>query len=279
MPFADGFRRGRGVTWVPHDQLHLSCNPLPYGQLLRLATWNVDCVRPGTGARSDRIRQALVPIDPDVWILTESHPDFSPGASYDLITHSAAAQDRERGGCWVAIWTKRELSATPLTLDKEPERSAGIRLVRTDGRSVLIFGSVLPWRGDTRHSEFRGATAFTRSLVLQSADWDAARKAHPNDALCIAGDFNQELSGSNLVGTRIGRVALENTLKERKLRSLTAGPADPLLEQGWRPSIDHIIVDERLTADATLTKVWPKEYPLSRMLSDHHGVCVTMSDA
>lgn len=73
------------------------------------------------------------------------------------------------------------------------------------------------------------------------------------------------------------RAALENVLEERRLRSLTAGPDDPLLEQGWRPSIDHI-VDERLT-DATLTEAWPKEYPLSRMLSDHHGVCVTMSDA
>lgn len=246
---------------------------------MRIATWNVDCVRPGTGARSDRIRQAIVPIDPDIWILTESHPEFSPGAGYELITHSAAAEDRQRGGCWVAIWTKRGSSATPLPLGGEAERSAAIRLVRPDGRAILIFGSVLPWRGDTRHSEFRGATAFTRSLDRQSADWDRAREAHPHDAICVAGDFNQELSGTNLVGTKIGRAALETALAVRGLRSVTAGADDPLLKRGWRPSIDHVIVDVRLNADPALTEVWPGQYPLPPALSDHHGVRVSLSDA
>lgn len=53
---------------------------------MRVATWNLRCVRPGAGSRSERLRAALDAIAPDIWVLTEAHPDFVScvtGGSHD----------------------------------------------------------------------------------------------------------------------------------------------------------------------------------------------------
>ena len=81
---------------------------------MKIATWNLDRVRPGLGARSARIREALGHIDADVWVLTESHPQFAPAAEYRHISMSAQAPDRVHGGCWVTIWVRDGIPADAL---------------------------------------------------------------------------------------------------------------------------------------------------------------------
>jgi hypothetical protein len=78
---------------------------------MKIATWNLAGVRPGLGARSARIREALGHIDADVWVLTESHPEFAPAAECRQVATSAQAPDRGHGGCWVAIWTRDGIPA------------------------------------------------------------------------------------------------------------------------------------------------------------------------
>jgi endonuclease/exonuclease/phosphatase family metal-dependent hydrolase len=245
---------------------------------MRIATWNLQCVRPGVGVRSQRFRDAISSIAPDVWVLTESHADFVPASGYVRHAMSAEAPDRGGGERWVVIWVRAGVDALPLVVTGEPERAAAVQINRSSSEPLLVFGTVLPWRGDKRHRETRGGQAFARSLSLQAADWATARAAVEGAELCVAGDFNQEIGADGPVGTRVGRAAFESTLETLELACVTGGVHDPLLQRGWRPNIDHVLLSQGLRADA-VAEIWPEDFPLSRRLSDHHGVCVRVVDA
>lgn len=243
-----------------------------------MATWNLQDVRPRRSERTDRIRAAMGEIDADVWVLTESHPEFAPGAGYSRpATSCTCSPDRRKGGCWVAIWTREDLAATAVPVEGEPERSAGIWIERVGTSPLAVFGTVLPWRGDTRHVEHRGGVAFRRSIQLQAGDWAAA--ARRGAELCVAGDLNQEHGASGPVGTRAGREALDHTLASLALTCATGEPHDPLHARGWRRSIDHILLSTRLRAVAASARVWPDIYPLPTGWPDHHGVALTISES
>ena len=243
---------------------------------LRIATWNLECVRPGHGARSRRIRQAITQVDADVWVLTESHPAFVPAAGYELAAISAPAPDRVAGGRWVAVWVRHGTHVEPFAVSGEPERCAAVVVRCKPAFDVVVFGTVLPWRGDRRHPDRRGSEAFERAVSAQALDWDAARASHPSAELCVAGDFNQELTADGPVGTRVGRSMLDSVLRSRELRCITAGDLDPLLSRGWRASIDHVVVSRGLLSPAAPPQIWPDCYPLPHSLPDHYGVCVSL---
>lgn len=71
----------------------------------------------------------------------------------------------------------------------------------------------------------------------------------------------------------MGRDAFDGTLEALGLSCVTGGVHDPLLARGWPTNIDHILLSRGLRADAAV-EIWPEHFPLSRKLSDHHGVCV-----
>ncbi len=211
-------------------------------------------------------------------MLTESHADFVLAPGYVRHAISVDAPDRGGGERVVVIWVRAAVDAQPLAVTGEPERSAAVQINRPDCAPLFVFGTVLPWRGDKRRHEVRGGQSFTRSLQLQATDWAAARAAVSNAELCIAGDFYQELDADGPVGTRIGRVACNETLATLGLSCATGGVHDPLLARGWRTNIDHILLSRGLRADAT-AEIWPEHFPLSGKLSDHHGICVRVVDA
>ena len=243
---------------------------------MKIATWNLDHVRPGYSERTRRMHAAIEGVGADVWVLTETHSLFSPGEHFEEISHSSGAADRPIGELWVAIWVRREITASHVQVAGEPHRSAAVRLALGHNRHVVVFGTVLPWRSD-RSTELRGAAKFEQSLATQSSGWDGLLGVE--DDLCVIGDFNQELSADGPVGTRRGRIALSTLLRSRGLTCVTANGRDPLLERGWRASIDHVVVSNRLEARTSVMSIWPNEFPLPRGLSDHHGVCVTIADA
>ncbi len=248
------------------------------GTFVKLATWNLDCARPGAGARSERLRISMAAVGADVWVLTEAHPDLAPGPNHVRAAYSAPAPDRGDGGRWVVIWVREGLATTCLGMPSEPERSAAILLERHGRAPLLVAGTVLPWRGDMRHAHRRGAAAFACSLRAQAADWDRLRAGHPDAPLCVLGDFNQEFDAPGPVGTRIGAATLAEVLGARRLRCVTGGPHDPLLARGWRASIDHVVLGAGLESDGPAT-IWPQSFPLPRSLSDHHGVSVVVREA
>lgn len=246
---------------------------------MKIATWNVDRACPGNGARAGRIRRAIAEIEADVWVLTETHPDFTPGEGFARAAVSAGAPDREGTECWVAIWVRRDLASKDLTLSGQPERSAASLLSGTNGSPVIVFGSVLPWRADVRDSERRGGAAFAHAIEAQSADWDLLCKEHSDAVFCLAGDFNQELNANGPVGTKRGREALVEAFGRRDLVCVTGGDLDPLVARGWPASIDHIVIGPGLQVIPDSHRVWPNQYPLHKNMPDHHGFCVELTEA
>lgn len=115
---------------------------------MKIATWNVERVQPGGSSRSTRIRDSIAKVDADVWVLTESHQEFSPGASFALIARSKDATDRTGGECWVAIWARKTWGAEELVVNGQPHRSAAVLVPRPGLAGLIVFGTVLPWRGD-----------------------------------------------------------------------------------------------------------------------------------
>lgn len=244
---------------------------------LRIATWNVEKVAPGRSQRSQVVATALQSVDADIVILTESHHDFAPSASHTLAAASTTAPDRVGGQRWVCIWIRTGWASTAIPLQGEPERSAAVRILLPTGGALLVFGTVLPWRSDTRVPTFRGARAFVRSLEAQSDDVTRIRQSHPDDLLCFAGDWNQELAVRPQVGTAAGKKHLELFLSRHDLLALTAGDRDPLSARGWRSSIDHIAVSRSAGARATVPVIWPEAFPLPKGWPDHHGVALGLT--
>lgn len=241
-----------------------------------VATWNLENVRPRGGIRTARIRDAMAALTPDVWVLTESHPEFQPGPGYSLRALSCgSAPDRWKGGCWVAIWVRGSVGADALSMAGEPERSAGVRIDQGGGRPLAVFGTVLPWRGDVRHDAYRGGAAFRRSIELQARDWAEAGAGGAD--VCIAGDFNQEVAASGPAGTLAGRQGLDEVLQRLELTCMTGGAHDPLYSRGWRRGIDHILLSRGLSVTGERPQIWPDVFPLPAGWPDHHGVAVTFA--
>jgi hypothetical protein len=245
---------------------------------MKFATWNLERVRPGVGVRSERIRGAIASVDADVWILTETHSRFELPDPFVGVAASAPAVDRKDGEQWVSIWARRELGAQPLAVTGEPGRSAALLIPRSRGDALLVFGTVLPWRGD-RTTPLRGADRFIAALAAQAADWRRLAAGHQAGSVCVAGDFNQELSANGPVGTGHGRAALRETLEDGGLTCVTADAGDPLLARKWRASIDHVALSTSRSNGARVSAVWPDHFPLGTSWPDHHGVCVDAPDA
>lgn len=245
---------------------------------MKIATWNLERVRPGRGARSERIRGAISDVDADVWILTETHSQFRLSDPFVAVASSTPAVDRAAGEQWVSIWARRDLNARSLAVAGEPDRSAALLIPRSSGGSLLVCGTVLPWRGD-RATALRGAEKFIASLAAQVGDWRRLAAAQQAGGVCVAGDFNQELSADGPVGTRRGRAALSAALKDCGLTCITADAGDPLLARKWRASIDHISLSTRCIGGARVSAVWPEQFPLEAGWPDHHGVCIDAPNA
>jgi len=227
-------------------------------------------------ARSQRIRDAIAAIPADVWVLTETHAEFQLPEPYEAVASSSTATDRGPGEQWVSIWVRRSLAAKRKNVRGEPQRSAAVIIPRAPAGALLVFGTVLPWRGD-RSTADRGAVKYEKSLAAQTSDWRKLAATHKSANVCIAGDFNQELSAGGPVGTHHGRAALVHALAESGLTCVTSGERDPLKK--WRASIDHVVLSRHLAARALPATIWPDRFPLPKDWPDHHGVCVEIPDA
>lgn len=205
-------------------------------------------------------------IDPDVWVLTETYRDLSPGPAYSLVASSADAPDRrsEQGECWTAIWSRLPAEIHELAGDRERCAAAVVG-------GLPIVGTVLPWLADARDS-LRGADGFYARLAEQAQDWRRLRAGF--GCVCVVGDFNQDLLESgHYYGSQRGRAALRDTLKEVGLECITGPPNDPLRAVGLA-YIDHICVGG---VEACGLGVWPPPGRLNKRISDHYGFHVEVA--
>ena len=174
------------------------------------------------------------------------------------------APDRsaEDGECWVAIWSRLDGSCVQLTADRERVAAAKID-------DCVVVGTVLPWLSDRREPTLTGSALFRNRLSEQASDWQRLRA---NGALCITGDFNQDLLPTgHYYGSKNGRVALRDTLLSCHLDCLTGGEHDPLINEAGRANIDHICVHKMLTLQSPPSSAWP---PVGHLkgLTDHYCI-------
>lgn len=238
---------------------------------VRIATWNL--MRPAKGGeRRAALMRHLAQQNADVWVLTETRLDLSPGDDYSLVASSTPAPDRRPEEMWTAIWSR--LPAVPLGLVAEPDRSAAADVEHSTLGTVRIVGTVLPWLTD-RRTPLRGAAAFTASVEDQQQDWTRLQR-NAGGKFVLAGDFNQCLAGPHAYGSGKGRAFLLRVLEEEQLSCATAGAADPVAKLSGRSGIDHICIGRDLRAAAAPTS-WPSSSEVGRRLTDHYGVVVEVA--
>jgi hypothetical protein len=228
---------------------------------VRGGTWNVQYYARGA-AKNRASLDLLNSWNADVWVLTETHDDL------DLSTSHVAIHSEQRcptpGGRWTTIWTSFPL----------------IERIPTAGGAgeLIIYGTVLPWNGDTGLDPTRPARGwdeFYRVVPLQGHKWASLRNRYPGATLIVAGDLNQDLGGRHYYGTKACRTLLRTQLGTASLDCLTTtdrfGPGSL-----QHPPIDHVCAGPGRDTSFT-TKPCGRNNDVNGVrLSDHGGTLVSL---
>jgi hypothetical protein len=239
---------------------------------LRVGTWNVQYAR---GAVRNRARLNLLQSwKADVWVLTETHDDL------DLSTSHTAIHSEQRystpGGRWTTIWTSLPVIERLSTSD--PQRCVSARLDAGDKGELIVYGTVLPWNGDTgpdATQPARGWNEFRRVVPGQGQEWASLRERYPWATLVVAGDLNQDLGGRHYYGTKACRALLTAQMAKAGLTCLTTTDRfDPRSLQ--HPPIDHVCAGPgRHRSFTTMAHGW-NSVVNGATLSDHGGTLVSL---
>ena len=237
---------------------------------LRIGTWNVQYAR---GVDKNRRRRAVLDRhDADIWVLTETHDDLDLTATHP---HAVRTEPRYAGNpsaFWTTIWSRLPFLGALPTIDRN--RTVAARFALNGAGDVIVYGTVLPWNGDTGPTgEASGWTEFYRVTPEQGREWAELRVANERSLLVVAGDLNQNLGGPHYYGTIKGRALLRAHLAAAGLTCATEFErfADGELAH---PPIDHVCISA-YPADELRCSVrgWNRAVE-GVTLSDHSGVVV-----
>jgi hypothetical protein len=214
----------------------------------------------------------MIQFPADIWILTETHDDLVP----PNCPHVAHSKPRPKdwsgirpGSKWVSIWSRFPIIAEPSLPLVDPERTVTALLDIGKGRKLLVYGTVLPWKGD------RGIFNWTehhRVIEVQRAEWLKLQRKHPDAKFCIAGDFNTDMGTGAYYGTKKGNAALRAGLSACGTFCATE-PARFTADVPHIPLIDHIALSVTYETSAAVVSAWPAD---KKTLSDHSGVVVAV---
>jgi len=140
---------------------------------------------------------------------------------------------------------------------------------------MIVYGTVMPWHSDPGTTGARNWVEHHRVVPEQAREWLELRSAYPGIALCVAGDFNMDIGGSHYYGTKTGRSALSDGLREAQLDCVTSTDRIPAGKLAHAP-IDHICVSTTLAAGAAVVDAWNGTLDGIR-LSDHSGLVIECS--
>jgi hypothetical protein len=243
---------------------------------IRIANWNLE--RASGSVRPDRIRDQMAKIQAEIWILTETRDSLSPGTEYRCVATSAAKARGENDERWVSIWTTLPTAAPRATSDEDYAACAIVTL--HSGASLAVYGTVLPWRGSSwRDKPSANACAFDAALGAQAQDWRDLNADQSLAGLCVAGDFNQDLSATHYYWSRAARHSLHAALEDNDLVALTAGDTDPVrvLSNNAAACIDHICLSSAIASRTDELHAWSPVID-GHKLSDHPGIRVDIFD-
>ena len=244
------------------------------GGNVKIATWNLESVRPLTKGRKTAFCNAMKGVKADVWVLTETWTDLEPLENYQLVAQSGKACDLKAERRWVSIWVHRDYSAEKLAVQspKQQDRMAAAQITDKSGHGVVVVGTVLPWNSDRLWS---GAKGYCDALAHQAIEWKRLRELSDTGTFVVAGDFNQALPYQRWYGSKKGAEALQDALRNENLHCLTQGD-DPLRGE---PRIDHICISRSGLHPAVLQEPNTWEVPCigGRPITDHSGVFLDLN--
>lgn len=230
---------------------------------LRIATWNIERPRLRGWKKNPIICQQLYEINADIWILTETNSAINPGTCYSEVASSPASYHTpgENGS---TIWSRYPIRKTFPTFN--PSMAVCAEILLPMG-SWLVYGTIITYAND------KGPTGTAKkwqehykSITSHGQDWAKLNQGLP---LCVAGDFNQTLSGSTGYGTRQGREMLSQELQRNNLVRVT----DKI-----QFNIDHICLSPDWAKRVNQVDTWQGFTPDGKPVSDHHGVYVDLCE-
>ena len=235
---------------------------------MKIATWNLQSDKPLLRERETLFLQAMNEVNADVWVLTETWEQFSPGDDYRLAAESSPSDDLlpvDRR--WVAIWVKSSFTTAQQAVQLEQDRMACVLVTKPGQGDVVLIGTVLPWHFDKR---WLYAAGFCAALTIQVAEWKRRREKFHSCVYSVAGDFNQSLPCKQRRGSKQGEIALNNAIKSQDLKCVTEGN-DSLTST---PRIDHICVSQSGLRHSFIPKAGEWAIPLigEKEITDHSGV-------
>ncbi len=243
------------------------------GTELKIANWNLARVLPSQ-TRANTIRERMAEVDADIWVLTETHEELSPGIGFSGVFSGEPDQPSKIGERWVGIWSRHR--AEPLNaFVSDDARCAAARICIPNTREIIVFGCVLPWVGSAWRDTGSKHGAFDAALHLYVEDWQRLRSANPDAVFVAAGDFNQDLARCHYYGSKQQRLLLESALGSVGLAALTGGDGDPIARDSPPCAcIDHICISVEPTLPVGRTTRWPDLPAPDKRISDHFGVAV-----
>ncbi|MFZ4535573.1 endonuclease/exonuclease/phosphatase family protein [Propionivibrio sp.] len=239
--------------------------------MIRIATWNLESVRPLGADRKAAFYDAIEKRDADVWILTETWvaTSLEPLSNYVMAAQSLSAEDLASSPerCWVSIWVRNTIAHTPVEIHAQQDRMAAVHIKIPKHPAIVVVGTVLPWLSDKL---WLGADGFCSAVAVQSAEWTRIHAQHDDCTFLVAGDFNQSLPGVSRYGSKDGEIMLSAALRHRDLFCLTPG-LDTLT---GRPRIDHICISRRGLQSPYLPNVseWAVPFINGKPITDHVGI-------
>ncbi len=245
--------------------------------MMRIATWNLERPRNPNTPRARRLLAEIQAINADIWILTETRENLSPGPEYASAGTQGFDRTGDPGERWTMIWSR--LPVLEIIPTSDPIRTVAACIQVGASRTLVIYGTVLPWRSDRRWRPWRGSAAFMYAAGRQIEDWAALRRNYPSAEFCVAGDFNQEFKPPFYTGSRQGQELLAQAMQNLRC-TWTTGEHDPLIAHagGEQQSVDHVCVGRELQERLTGSGVWPDRatFAASKM-TDHYGVWLDFS--
>jgi hypothetical protein len=240
---------------------------------MRIGTWNVEYAYT---KRLDALRQVIAENPADIWVLTETHDDLAP-KNCPYVAHSeprpknwAGIRDGSR---WVSIWSIYPIIEQVMLPTSDRERTVIALLDLGQSKTMLVYGTVLPWKGD-RDRVANDWSEHHSVIPEQCAEWLELRKKYPEALLCVAGDYNTDMGTGSYYGTKQGIAALSAGLTACSLFCSTEPKRFPagLLQN---LPIDHIALPIAWELSASVVAAWPAD---KATLSDHSGMVVEVTD-
>jgi hypothetical protein len=254
---------------------------------LTIATWNLNRPAATPNVRTQAMHAQIAAVKADIWVLTETHANFTLPGYQALATPDAGRepQGRKTTMLWVREeWALQAVSVFPDLPEREdPPRTwpsftvssrdtvpAVCAIVATPGGKVLVYGTVITYFGDRGPW---GTSPFNQEQLQATQahhrDWSRLRTAYGELPFIVAGDFDATCDERNYP-TKQTCTALRAAIAANRLRCLTS--------EHW---IDHICVSSEHYGSSEVRVAHPTYFsPWSNQtvtVSDHHCVAATIT--